>query len=199
MPALDHLVLTSGPRTRIRAKDERDAIDDFQWRRDAETNRLDGSGPINLAYSEFLEQFRRENAFVNPARRQFSIESLEALHIGNVMYYNVDGAREEAEFGITIGRQEYRGAGFGREVTVAFLRFLWETLPFRRVVLHTLESNERARQCFQRAGFADTARVFRNGQWFVRMEARREWWLLWDMEGRFLFPAERSSAPLAKT
>jgi hypothetical protein len=55
-----------------------------------------------------------------------------------------------------------------------------------------LEWNERAIRSFRAAGFADAARVFRDNEWFLRMEARREWWLLWDAEGRF---AARTATP----
>jgi hypothetical protein len=52
-----------------------------------------------------------------------------------------------------------------------------------------LEWNERAARAFERAGYERTARVYRAEQWLLRLEARREWWLLWDSEGRFDFPA----------
>lgn len=184
-PNLDLLVVAHGARIRIRDKHRSDAPDDFQWRRDADIARFDGTAPISLTYSEFLHAFERELAYVDPMRRMFAVDTAPGVHVGNVMYYNADSRRGEAEFGITIGPPEHRGQGIGMEATITFLRYLWETTPFRRVYLHTLEWNDRARACFRRAGFDDVARVFRQQQWFIRMEARREWWLMWDMEGRF--------------
>ena len=99
------------------------------------------------------------------------------------MYYNADP--DSAEIGISIALGEYRGLGIGREAITAFLRFLWTERPFRRVYLHTLEWNEKAQRCFRAAGFEERARVHRDGAWFLQMEVRREWWLLWDAEGRF--------------
>jgi hypothetical protein len=63
----------------------------------------------------------------------------------------------------------------------------------RVVYLHVLEWNERAARCFSRSGFDPVARVLRDGQAFTRMESRREWWLLWDAEGRFQFERETAN------
>jgi RimJ/RimL family protein N-acetyltransferase len=87
-----------------------------------------------------------------------------------------------------------RGQGNGSRLAVAFTRFLWANYPFRGLVAHTLEWNVRAIRCFERAGYEQTARVFRNEQWFLRLQARREWWLLWDSEGRFE-PAQTANPP----
>lgn len=181
----DHLVVAVGPRLRIRHKTRDDAIDDYAWRRDPENARLNGMQPFSEGFTRFLQLFEHDLAFAQPDRAQFAIETPEGVHIGSVMFYNADHGRETAEFGISIGDARYRGAGMGREATTVFLRYAWQTYPFRTFYLHTLEWNERAHRCFLASGFNDIARVERGGDRFTRMEARREWWLLWDMEGRF--------------
>lgn len=181
----DHLVVAAGPRLRIRHKTRDDAIDDYAWRRDPENARLNGMQPFSEGFTRFLQLFEHDLAFAQPDRAQFAIETPEGVHIGSVMFYNADHGRETAEFGISIGDARYRGAGMGREATTVFLRYVWQTYPFRTFYLHTLEWNERAHRCFLASGFNDIARVERGGDRFTRMEARREWWLLWDMEGRF--------------
>lgn len=181
----DHLVVAAGPRLRIRYKTRDDAIDDYAWRRDPENARLNGMQPFSEGFTRFLQVFEHDLAFAQPDRAQFAIETAGGVHIGSVMFYNADHARETAEFGISIGDGRYRGDGLGREATILFLRFAWQTHPFRSFYLHTLDWNERARRCFLASGFDDVAIVERGGDRFIRMEARREWWLLWDMEGRF--------------
>lgn len=181
----DHLVVAAGPRLRIRYKTRDDAIDDYAWRRDPENARLNGMQPFSEGFTRFLQVFEHDLAFAQPDRAQFAIETAGGVHIGSVMFYNADHARETAEFGISIGDGRYRGDGLGREATILFLRFAWQTYPFRSFYLHTLDWNERARRCFLASGFDDVAIVERGGDRFIRMEARREWWLLWDMEGRF--------------
>lgn len=187
-------VVAETTRLRLRLKSREDALDDFEWRRDPEGAMYDGALPLAMTFSEFVEHVERDLGFVDPRRRMFAVDTREGLHIGNVMYYNADSARDSAEFGISIGRREWRGHGLGSEAAIAFLRLLWATTPFRRIYLHTLEWNERAQHCFRKAGFEETARVLRDGKSFLRMEARREWWLMWEMEGCFAaVPAEEPS------
>lgn len=182
---LDHLGIAVTARLRLRHKHEGDALNDFLWRRDPEIARFDGVMPLTKTFSEYLDYFRRLQCFADPERRMLSLESADGRHIGNIMFYNADSARQSAELGICIALPEYRGAGLGTEAVVAFLGYLWNEFPFRVVYLHTLEWNEAAIRCFEKAGFSTTARVLRGKQWFLRMEVRREWWLLWEQEGRF--------------
>jgi len=194
----DHLVVAAGPRLRVRRKTRDDAIDDYAWRRDPENARLNGMQPLSEGFTRFLQVFEHDLTFAQPDRAQFAIETNDGAHIGSVMFYNGDHGRGTAEFGISIGDERFRGGGLGREATVLFLRHAWQAYPFRSFYLHTLDWNERARRCFIAAGFNDVATVERGGDHFVRMEARREWWLLWDMEGRFPFPAETRSPTAPK-
>jgi RimJ/RimL family protein N-acetyltransferase len=181
----EHLVVARAPSVLIRLKHLDDALNDFHWRRDPRIATYDGSGPFTLSFSDFLLRFEQELHFPDPSRRMYSLVTPEGEHIGNVMYYNATAERDSAEFGITVALEPYRGRGIGTQATVAFLRYLWDTHPFRRIYLHTLEWNERARRCFARSGFQEVARVVRGDSVYTRMEARREWWLMWDAEGRF--------------
>lgn len=178
-------VVAETPRLRLREKRIEDARAEYAWRKDPEVSRYDATLPLILSYSDFVQQFARELQFANPTRHAYAIETVEGEHIGALMYYNADHSTGAAEYGISIGPAESRGAGLGTEATVAFLRFAWRALPLRRIYLHTLEWNERARRSFERAGFRATKTVRRHNERFLRMEAKREWWLLWDSEGRF--------------
>ena len=170
---------------RIRLKTVEDLRDDYRWRTDPENARFDGQPPVSLTLDEYLERASAEVLYPGPTRRSFSLDDSDGHHIGNLMFYNVSYDRESAEVGIAIGEETLRGHGLGSLAMVTFLRYLWDNYPFRRLYLHTLEWNERARAAFRRAGFDEVARLNRGGQWFVRMEVRREWWLMWDAEGRF--------------
>ncbi|MBI2765662.1 MAG: GNAT family N-acetyltransferase [Chloroflexi bacterium] len=184
-PDLSRLVVAECPLIRLRHKHPSDALNDFQWRRDPEVARFDGGPLVTAPFSEFLHKLEYDIRYPSSDRLTFAIESAGGDHIGNIMYYRADHAAQTAEFGISIGPESWRGRGAGTAATILFLRHIWAALPFRLIHLHTLEWNERAQRCFHRAGFDEVARVVRNEQSFIRMEARREWWLLWDMEGRF--------------
>ncbi len=187
--------VAEGTRVRIRRMRREDALDDFHWRRDPHLIRLNAAFPLNAGFAEFLVQIENAIRFAAPDRAQFAIEDADSAHIGTVMFYHADGDREAAEFGILIGPEASRGHGLGTAATVAFLRFLWQNYPFRRIYLHTLEWNAAARASFIKAGFAETARVLRGPDVLIRMEVRREWWLLWDAEGRFPDQAPEPTEP----
>lgn len=180
-----HLVIATGRNVQIRRKVTGDAEDDFRWRSDPENARFDGEAPMRQTFAQFLQQLEADLAFGQPEKELFAILDTKGAHIGNVMYYNAGATRAEAELGISIGVEALRSAGLGTEATIVFLRHLWWNYPFRRIYLHTLAWNERAIRCFRSAGFDEVARGLVAGELMVRMEARREWWLLWDAEGRF--------------
>jgi RimJ/RimL family protein N-acetyltransferase len=178
-------VVADAGAVRVRFKRRDDFEDDYRWRRDPETARLDGNSVLALPFDAYVRLVERELLFGDPNRMSFSIDSADGRHIGNIMLYNISGGRDAAEFGISIGESDGRGLGYGPAATVAFLRYAWAALPFRRIDLHTFDWNERARKSFERSGFSETGRMLRGEETLIRMEARREWWLLWDSEGRF--------------
>lgn len=181
-------VIAASPRVRIRYKRIEDAVADFGWRRDPELTAFDGTAPIAVSFTEFLRQSEFALSFADSRKEQFALETAEGQHIGNIMFYNGDSLAGEVELGISIGEPGARGRGLGAEATVAFLRFLFTERPFSLVYLHTLDWNERARRCFLRAGFRESASVLRGDRTFIRMEVERSWWLLADSEDRFQQP-----------
>ena len=191
----DQLVLTSGPNVRIRFRVRDDVKDEYRWRTDPDNAKYDGRPAYTEPFERFLDAFGYELTHGLNDREQFAIDSNDAEHIGTLMLYNFEPGGESAEFGISLGEESVRGRGLGREATITFLRWTWNNRPLRSVYLHVLEWNERAVRSFRAAGFGETARVLRDGQALLRMEVRREWWLLWEMEGRFdLSPVPESAA-----
>ena len=194
----ERLVVAQGLTVRIRRKVREDAIDEYTWRRDPENAKFNGMAPFGDGFTRFLQVFEYDLLIGHSDREQFAIETVGGAHIGSVMFYNADLSRDTAEFGISIGDRRYWGKGIGREACILFLRFLWENYPFRLLHLHTLDWNERARRCFEAAGFNEQAYVQRGAETFIRMEVRREWWLLWEMEGRFQLGREQAQSSPAE-
>lgn len=197
--ALDHLVLASGPNVRIRLRVREDGPDEYRWRSDPETARFDGHPPNEEPFERFLDAFGYELAYGRNDREQFAIDTLDGQHIGTVMLYNLGRAGDSAELGISIGETNARDHGLGREAIAVFLRWAWNNRPVRLIYLHALEWNERAIHAFRATGFDDAVRVFRGTQVLRRMEVRREWWLLWEAEGRFSFASPTAAISSAKS
>lgn len=181
----------------VRRRVASDLVNDYAWRQDPGLARFDGQPPLAIPFDDYVARNEMELAFHSGSFESFSIDDGEGRHVGTIMYYNSSPGRETAEIGMILGDASARGRGAGAAIAVAFLRYLWHNYPFRVLLLHTLEWNERALRSFRRAGFTDTARVYRDPDWFIRMEVRREWWLMWDDEGRFdsvALPRRRTDA-----
>ena len=168
-------VVAEGTLIRLRRKRTSDAEDDYTWRRDPELARFDAAAPLRASFDDFLTTFQDELRLPSPFRRVLAVEDRDGRHIGNVMYYNIDERRGEAELGITIGDKRYWNQGYGTEIVRTFLRYLFTQQNMRRIYLNTLDWNVRAQRAFEKAGFRQCGYNRRGPHAFVTMEARREW------------------------
>ncbi|MFQ5880183.1 MAG: GNAT family N-acetyltransferase [Dehalococcoidia bacterium] len=168
-------VIAQGAKVVLRRKRLDDASNDYAWRCDPELARFDGVPPLRTPYNDFFASYSQEINYDGSYRRTYAIEDEAGRHIGNVMYYNADRVRGEAELGISIGERAYWSCGYGTDAVNTFVRYLFQELGFRRIYLHTLDWNVRAQRCFFKAGFAPCGSSWRNGQNFIIMEMRSEW------------------------
>ena len=166
--------IARGERVTLREKRLGDAPSDYRWRSTPALSRYDAARPLTMNYQQYLALHREELLYPSPYRRSFGIEDNAGRHIGNIMYYNLDALRLEAELGITIGEPAYWGQGYGSESVRLLVAYLIERQGLRRVYLKTLDWNERARACFSSVGFVENGRASRSGNTFVLMEFRRE-------------------------
>jgi len=162
--------LARGVHVVLRAKTMSDAEQDWNWRRDPELATFDAARPYNGTLKEYSNIFSDELSYPSPYRRTIAVDDNEQKHIGNVMYYNVDYHRREAEIGVTIGLREYWSKGYGTDLLQTFVRYMFTALPLDRVYLKTLDWNHRAQRCFEKAGFKRYG-MSRRGEFnFVLME-----------------------------
>jgi len=172
--------LARGTLVVLRAKTIVDAEQDYTWRRDPELAAFDAARPYGGSLRDYMAIFSDELTYPSPYRRTIAIEDFDGRHIGNVMYYNVDYQRREAEIGVTIGLREYWGRGYGTDLLQTFVRFLFDEMKLERIYLKTLEWNARAQRCFEKAGFARYGTSRRGEYTFVLMDVRRRDELLPD-------------------
>lgn len=168
-------IIVTGERIRLRRKRLSDAPSDFAWRRDPDLTRYDAAEPTSLSYEEFLAHYTDELLRPRPFRHTFAVEDPQHQHVGNVMYYNVDLRRGEAELGVTIGDPASWGQGYGREAVCLLVDLVFTETPLRRIYLHTLDWNVRAQRSFASAGFHSCGTTRRAKHRFQVMEIRREW------------------------
>lgn len=164
-----------GERVVLREKRLTDATLDYRWRTDAELARFDAARPFSAAYDDYVSLFRDELRYPSPYRRSFAIEDNDGRHIGNVMYYNIDAVRREAEIGITVGERDYWSKGYGTDAVRTLVQHIIRVTGFRRIYLKTLDWNVRAQRSFEKAGFRNAGRSRRGGNTFVVMEFMSAW------------------------
>ena len=165
-----------GKLTRIREKRVEDIPDEYAWRVDEELSRLDATRPLTMSYDDFLKYSKEEMQFPNFRSKRLAVETNEGVHIGNVMYYDLNMRNAETELGIMIGNKEYWGKGYGTDIVKTLLKHLFEDLKLERVYLHTLAWNYRAQSSFSKSGFREIRAVRRGGQDFLLMEVNRNSW-----------------------
>ena len=165
-----------GQKVILREKRIDDAPADYAWRADDDLARLDATRPLAMSYEAYLRYATEELEFSSPWSRRFAIETHDGKHIGNCMCYDIDHRRGEAELGIVVGDSDYHGKGYGTDAVMTLLDHIWSTTDLKRIYLHTLEWNHRARKSFAKSGFREVKPVRRSGMDFIRMELSREEW-----------------------
>jgi RimJ/RimL family protein N-acetyltransferase len=168
-------VVARGRRTVVRRKRLPDAADEYRWRSDPELAKFDASRPVSTPFEAYERNWSFDYRFTDIAGRSFAIEDESGRHIGNVMYYNIDSARLEAELGISIGERASWSSGYGSDAVEALVRTLFADGCLERLYLHTLDWNRRAQRAFQKAGFTVCGTSWRDGHTFIVMEVRRTW------------------------
>jgi len=169
-------VVARGRKTIIRRKRLSDLAQDYSWRTDEELAQYDAAPPLRLPLQEFARTWESEMRFTDAPLRNMAIEEETGQRIGNIMYYNVDRWRQEAELGISIGLRYYWGQGYGSDAVRAIVRYLFQTTQLQRIYLHTLNWNVRAQKAFQKAGFVPCGTSFRGPHTFIVMETLRPHW-----------------------
>jgi ribosomal-protein-alanine N-acetyltransferase len=176
-PADARNIRIEGERVILRSKQMEDAEADYRWRVDPELARLDATRPITISLREYMRYHRDDLQFPSPRSVRLAVDTLDGVHIGNCMYYDIDTERAEAELGIMIGNHNYWGAGYGTDAVKTMLRHIFTTTWLERIYLHTLSDNARAQMAFEKAGFHYLRTVRKDGYEFHLMEITRDQWV----------------------
>jgi RimJ/RimL family protein N-acetyltransferase len=155
-----------------------DAEDDYQWRVDPELAELDATTPLRMDFEDFKRHLRDELRYPTPWVRRYAIDTLDGRHIGNCMAYDIDTVTGESEVGIMVGDRQYWSKGYGREAMALLVDEMFRMNSMRRVYLHTLEWNARARRAFAGCGFRELRQERRSGLSFILMEMTRAEWMV---------------------
>ena len=165
-----------GTKVRLREKKLDDARSDYRWQTDPELVRLDAMPGLKISFARYLLDYTTALCAPSPRRRIFAVETFDGRHIGNCVYYNIDGDKGEAEVGVMIGERDCWDCGYGADAIVTLVDYLFHEKKMRRIHLKTLDWNQRAQHCFRKCGFSPCGQSVKNGYNFLLMEIKREQW-----------------------
>ena len=115
-----------------------------------------GLGTISMATPEseekWVDDVIEKGAERPPKVAEFTIyDRSDSAPVGTVGLFKIEHEHGSAEFGILLG--ERRGQGLGTEASRLVLRWAFETLGLRNVLLQVLAWNVEAQRAYERAGF----------------------------------------------
>lgn len=111
-------------------------------------------------FQNFDKQFTRKEEIVylekmlaSPNDRLFAIETENGDYIGNVGLHGISSKNKLGRLALIIGRQEYRGRGYGQSAVREALRYAFENYRLNKVWLVVFKENERAQHVYEKTGF----------------------------------------------
>lgn len=76
--------------------------------------------------------------------------------IGSVYLSNIDKQNKQAELGIFIGEDQYRGKGIGGQAITLIKEYAFNSLKLNRIYLRLVKTNSGALVCYKKCGFKET-------------------------------------------
>ncbi|MDF2630474.1 MAG: putative acetyltransferase [Symbiobacteriaceae bacterium] len=135
-----------------RVNPELDTDDRYRWLNDPDTVRYLGMRPARLSREEVRSYLEK---CADSARdiAEFAIETSDGCHIGGTCLRAFNHTARSAEFGICIGEEDFRGQGYGTEVTRLMVKIGFEEFNLNRIWLHVSADNPAGVRAYEKAGF----------------------------------------------
>jgi UDP-4-amino-4,6-dideoxy-N-acetyl-beta-L-altrosamine N-acetyltransferase len=153
----------------LRAAEREDLKTFVRWFNDPQVRQyLTMFRPLSMAqeerWFETLLQQENELFFVMEVEKEGNWYPL-----GTVGLHPIDWKNRTAVFGISLGDAEDWGKGYGTDAVRTMLKYCFDELNLNRVELNVFEYNDRAIQCYEKAGFRQEGvkrqAMFRQGKY----------------------------------
>ena len=131
----------------LRAISEQDTENIILWRNNEKVscNFIDQDTMTVEKHTGWLEKYIKTNR-----AKQF-IVNCDGIDVGTT--YLKDITEDEAELGIFIGEDTFRGKGVGRESILQTLEYGFKELGLKKIFLRVFEDNISAVKCYTNIGF----------------------------------------------
>ena len=140
-----------GFRVILRTISQEDTENIIRWRNNEEVRKwfIDRRLFTKENHEYWLKEFVEKNKVY-----QFIINVPEVgKDIGSVYLRDIDEENRKAQFGIFIGENQYRSAGYGQQAAQLILKFGFDNLKLHKIWLKVLSDNKVAKSSYERAGF----------------------------------------------
>jgi RimJ/RimL family protein N-acetyltransferase len=152
--------MLEGSLVRLRPLEIEDVDRYVAWFNDPDVTRFLASRYAMSRASEVEWLATRTRAPIGYDNAAFAVQTLaEGKHIGSVGLHDLNPEDRKATFGIVIGDKEFWDHGYGTDATFTLLRFAFDEMNLRRVMLHVDERNARAIACYRKCGFVEEGRL----------------------------------------
>jgi RimJ/RimL family protein N-acetyltransferase len=137
-----------GKLVRLREKRKEDAESLARWFNVLETARLaDGGAPFPQSPDEAMARVKAH------AEGEFAVETLDGRLLGDCGCYDVSAQGRSCQVGWMIGDPEARGKGFGTDMILTLLRYLFRERNMERVMLTVFSYNAHGIRLYEKLGF----------------------------------------------
>lgn len=157
----------AGEKVRLRAFEAGDLDENWQFVNDYATVRGMSSGMLFPCSRGDEARWLDQQSSYTRGEYQFAVETLEGELIGRCGILKLDWKNRLAELGIMIGKEAYRGHGYGTDAMKLLCRFCFEEMNLHKLKLSVIAFNEAAVRCYEKCGFEREGllkqEVFREG------------------------------------
>lgn len=106
-------------------------------------------------------------------RKFFSLVTIsDGTLIGNCGFVDIDPVKNEATLRITIGDPNAHGKGYGTEAVQLLLKYGFEVMKLKCVLLKVLKLNQRAVRTYEKAGFTVLSENIENDKAILTMSIK---------------------------
>lgn len=158
-----------GKKVKLRGYKEEDVKLAYEYMNDSEVI-LNLTTGIPYPMTLEMEKHWFESQKEMKSTYNFAIETLdEGIYIGGCGVNKLDLKNGVAIIGIFLGRDDYRGKGYGTDAMSVLLDFIFNQINVNKVQLSVFSFNERALKSYKKNGFVEEGRIrqriFRNGEY----------------------------------
>ena len=146
----------------LRRLEKNDAYVSYKWRNDPEVFKYTGTVYDHEITLE-TELHWIERVIKNDDEYRCAIIA-DNCYVGNIYLTNIDD--EKAEYHIFIGDKSYWGKGVAKKASIEIIRYGFENLNLKKIVLEVHQQNKNAIHLYEKLGFT---RIGEHSN-FIKME-----------------------------